>query len=80
MTVQDYNDSVAIISASKGVKCSFNENVNKSSKLSYPILIHENEPDLITDLVLQGYELRMTPKGLCVENRIHIDKLCNKKK
>lgn len=79
MTVQDYNDAVGIISASKGAKVSFNENVNKQSKLSYPILIHENEPCLITELVMQGYELRMTPKGLCVENRVHINVVTKKK-
>lgn len=58
--------AIKMITESNSCKASFRVPVNDNYSNVHEILIHESNATLIRDLVLSGYSLFMTPKGLSV--------------
>lgn len=67
MKPENLADAIGIISKSNSIKVSFNVPINDNYSHTYPILIHESNASVIKQLVVAGFSLSMTPKGLAVD-------------
>lgn len=61
-----FAQALEIISKSNSIKVSFNVPVDNNYSNVYQILIHESNASVIDQLIVAGFSLSMTPKGLSV--------------
>lgn len=67
MTTENFQQALAIISASVSIKVSFNVPVENNYSHVYQILIHKSNATVIEELINAGFALSMTEKGLTVD-------------
>lgn len=61
-----FAQALEIISKSNSIKVSFNVPVDNNYSNVYQILIHESNASVIDQLIVAGFSLSMTTKGLSV--------------
>lgn len=66
MKAEYFQEALQIISKSNSIKVSFNVPVTDNYSNVYPILIHNSNATVITELVAAGFSLSMNDKGLSV--------------
>lgn len=66
MKTEYFQEALQIISKSNSIKVSFNVPVKDNYSNVYPILIHNSNAKVISDLISAGFSLSMTDKGLSV--------------
>lgn len=66
MKAEYFQEALQIISQSNSIKVSFNVPVKDNYANTYPILIHNSNATVISQLVGAGFSLSMTDKGLSV--------------